>query len=192
MSTTVTYKGNTIGTADNSTVTLATAGTWMEADVAITDVSSGVSTTEYFAQDSDGYMVLDTQLSYLDRTRPFYVYKVVADGYETMIYKYNITQTMWEFDYNYNVYFNSGISNASHMSLTDGDTYRVTWDGDEYLLTPEYDSNNELYLGALLADDVPDRHPQYDFEIQHLYGYNWFIWSLDDTPHTVNVEHLVV
>ena len=93
MSTTVTYKGSTIGTATNSTVTLATAGMWMEADVAITDVSSGEATTEYYAQDLDGYMVLDTQLSYIDRTRPFYVYKVVADGYETMIYKHNIKPT---------------------------------------------------------------------------------------------------
>lgn len=43
MSSTITYKGNTIGTADNSTVTLATAGAWMEADVVVTDVSSGGS-----------------------------------------------------------------------------------------------------------------------------------------------------
>lgn len=154
--------------------------------------SDSVSTTDYFAQDSNGYMVLDTQLSHLDRTRPFYVYKVVVDGYETMIYNYNITQIMWEYDEFYAVYFNSGIANASNMSLTYGDTYRVTWDGVEYILTPDYDSNNELYLGSLLADERPDRNPQYYFEIQHLYGYNWFIWSLDDMPHSVNVEHLMV
>lgn len=41
MSTTVTYKGNTIATADNDTVTLETAGTWLENDITLEDVTSG-------------------------------------------------------------------------------------------------------------------------------------------------------
>lgn len=41
MSTTVTYKGNTITTAENETRTLKTAGKYMEADVVVTDVTSG-------------------------------------------------------------------------------------------------------------------------------------------------------
>lgn len=41
MSTTVTYKGNTITTAENQTRTLKTAGKYMEGDVIITDVTSG-------------------------------------------------------------------------------------------------------------------------------------------------------
>lgn len=41
MSTTVTYKGDVITTVDNETKTLATAGKYLEGNVAITDVSSG-------------------------------------------------------------------------------------------------------------------------------------------------------
>ena len=39
MSTTVTYKGNTLTTAENQTRTLKTSGKYMEGDVIITDVS---------------------------------------------------------------------------------------------------------------------------------------------------------
>ena len=41
MSTTVSYKGNTIATLDNETKTLTTSGTWLEDDIEITDESSG-------------------------------------------------------------------------------------------------------------------------------------------------------
>lgn len=41
MSTTVSYKGNTIATLNNETKTLTTGGTWVEADIQITDTSSG-------------------------------------------------------------------------------------------------------------------------------------------------------
>ena len=41
MSTTVTYKGNTIATVDNNTKTLETEGKYLEADVILTDVSGG-------------------------------------------------------------------------------------------------------------------------------------------------------
>lgn len=39
MSTTVSYKGNTIATVDNNTKTLTTAGTWLEADIVLTDTT---------------------------------------------------------------------------------------------------------------------------------------------------------
>lgn len=45
MSTTVNYKGNTIATLNNETKTLTTGGTWVEADIQITDTSSGGSGT---------------------------------------------------------------------------------------------------------------------------------------------------
>ena len=41
MSTTVSYKGNTLTTVSNQTKTLDTAGTWMEDDLVLTDLSSG-------------------------------------------------------------------------------------------------------------------------------------------------------
>lgn len=43
MATTVTYKGATLTTVDNTTKTLETAGTWMEDDLTLTDVSGGGS-----------------------------------------------------------------------------------------------------------------------------------------------------
>lgn len=46
MSTTVSYKGNTIATLNNETKTLTTAGTWVEGNIEITD--SGVSTNGVF------------------------------------------------------------------------------------------------------------------------------------------------
>ena len=60
MSTTVTYKGNTLTTVNNTTKTLKTAGKYMEGDVVLTDV-----TEEYIGgavyQDQDGYLVLSDQ-----------------------------------------------------------------------------------------------------------------------------------
>lgn len=45
MSTTVTYKGVTITTAENQTRTLATSGKWLEADIVIADVTQSSSGT---------------------------------------------------------------------------------------------------------------------------------------------------
>ncbi len=39
MSTTVSYKNNNIATVNNNTKTLNTAGTWLEADIVLTDIS---------------------------------------------------------------------------------------------------------------------------------------------------------
>ena len=41
MSTTVTYKGTEIASVENETKTLKTAGTWVEGDITLTDVTSG-------------------------------------------------------------------------------------------------------------------------------------------------------
>ena len=54
MSTTVNYKGNTIATLSNETKTLTTAGTWVEADVVITDTSSGIVPSGTINIDDDG------------------------------------------------------------------------------------------------------------------------------------------
>lgn len=43
MSTTVSYKGNTITTVNNETKTLSTSGKWLEGDITLTDVSGGGS-----------------------------------------------------------------------------------------------------------------------------------------------------
>ena len=55
MSTTVTYKGSTLTTVNNQTRTLDTAGTWLEDDITLVDVS--VTGDElYLYLDADGYI----------------------------------------------------------------------------------------------------------------------------------------
>lgn len=45
MSTTVSYKGNTIATVNNNTKVIETSGTWLEDDITLVDVSGGVTPT---------------------------------------------------------------------------------------------------------------------------------------------------
>ena len=54
MSTTVSYKGNTIATVNNNTKTLTTAGKYLEADVVLTDVTSGDTTVNPLSVTSNG------------------------------------------------------------------------------------------------------------------------------------------
>jgi hypothetical protein len=51
MSTTVTYKGQTLTTVENQTKTLNTAGTWVEGDFTLTDASLDISDTTATASD---------------------------------------------------------------------------------------------------------------------------------------------
>lgn len=55
MSTTVTYKGQTLTTVENQTKTLNTAGTWVEGDFTLTDVTQGGGewTTEGIAHNTE-------------------------------------------------------------------------------------------------------------------------------------------
>ena len=55
MSTTVTYKGNTLTTVSNATKTLKTAGKYMEGDVQLTDVSSTIVVSETY--DTNGGII---------------------------------------------------------------------------------------------------------------------------------------
>lgn len=67
MATTVTYKGETLTTANNQTRTLKTAGKYMEDDVVITDVSEGgsaiVVTEEVDATGGTNYIITAVDLS---------------------------------------------------------------------------------------------------------------------------------
>lgn len=55
MSATVSYKGSTIATINNTTKVLKTTGTWVEDDIKITAVDEAPNVT----QDQEGYVVLD-------------------------------------------------------------------------------------------------------------------------------------
>ena len=54
MSTTVTYKGNTLTTVTNDTATLETSGTWLEDDITLTDVSTIPTGTKSISITSNG------------------------------------------------------------------------------------------------------------------------------------------
>ena len=60
MSTTVTYKGNTLTTVDNNTKILETAGTYLEDDITLVDVTEGGGTGLVY-QDEEGFVVLDDE-----------------------------------------------------------------------------------------------------------------------------------
>ena len=60
MSTTVTYKGNTLATVNNNTKTLKTAGKYMEGDVTLTDVSSTVVVSETYDAGGGIITTIDT------------------------------------------------------------------------------------------------------------------------------------
>lgn len=67
MATTVTYKGQTLTTVDNTTKTLETAGTWMEDDLTLTDVSGGggVSLVDIFRKTyPSGDVVIDDDTAF--------------------------------------------------------------------------------------------------------------------------------
>lgn len=67
MATTVTYKGATLTTVDNATKTLETAGTWMEDDLTLTDVSGGggVSLVDIFRKTyPSGDVVIDDDTAF--------------------------------------------------------------------------------------------------------------------------------
>ena len=63
MSTTVSYKGNTIATLDNETKTLTTKGTWLEDDIEITDEKSGGEVLVVDTEDSNGGTIREITLT---------------------------------------------------------------------------------------------------------------------------------
>ena len=63
MSTTVTYKGETLTTVENETKTLETAGTYLEDDITLTDVSGGGGEPDHWVRPADW-----PDLSVLDRS----------------------------------------------------------------------------------------------------------------------------
>lgn len=63
MATTVTYKGQTLATVENQTKTLQTAGTWVEDDFTLTDVTqggSGMDADDLAVRNYTGDIVLDS------------------------------------------------------------------------------------------------------------------------------------
>ena len=77
MSTTVTYKGATLTTVDNDTVTLETAGKYCEDDFTLTDVSGGGGVQTAYV---DGVTATDV-LYYTDANMTFQSGRFIDDTY---------------------------------------------------------------------------------------------------------------
>ena len=86
MSTTITYKGNTIATAENETKTLETAGKYLEANVLVTDVTTPAYVNpwlypyNYGSEDASNYFF--TGKKNLQQTEPF----TSLDGQATIVF----------------------------------------------------------------------------------------------------------
>lgn len=65
MSTTVSYKGSTIATVDNNTKTLTTEGKYLEANIILTDVTSGGGSPKKFVMRPDAELVQSYSADYL-------------------------------------------------------------------------------------------------------------------------------
>ena len=65
MATTVTYKGATLTTVDNATKVLETAGTWMEDDLTLVDVSGGGSGSDFDDYMSGVDIAINSNITYL-------------------------------------------------------------------------------------------------------------------------------
>ncbi len=75
MSATVTYKGNTLTTVNNETKVLNTSGTWLEDNITITDVASGVTPAGTISIDDEGtydvtnYASAEVDIDYSSKVR---------------------------------------------------------------------------------------------------------------------------
>lgn len=64
MSSTITYKGETIATASNNTKTLKTAGKYLEDDITVTDTSSSITLQNKTATPTESVQTLQADAGY--------------------------------------------------------------------------------------------------------------------------------
>lgn len=171
MSTTVTYKGSTLTTVNNQTRVLETAGTWMEDDITLTDVTSGgapsqtqhtilfefedstsVSVTAYW----DGIFISDAILATVPTT---YGGKTVQQASLDNYVWYIKPSEDWSVLYDGSVTFSQGssynsiwIGSLGSLQPALGEVYRVTVDGTVYNLATHED-DGRIYIG----------NPKYDW-----------------------------
>lgn len=160
MSTTVTYKGNTIATLTNETRTLTTAGTWLDANISITDSSNSSSsvaashTIQLIFSDNTN---ADIDVYYNDNflntiitnfTPSTYNGKNIKTAYLDGIAWYdNSWETIYEdsvrwFKDDNNTYPYCWISDLTDINIEVGSTWRITYNNTVYNLTGVADGNS--------------------------------------------------
>lgn len=210
MSTTVTYKGSTLTTVNNQTRVLETAGTWMEDDITLTDVTSGGAPSQtqhtilFEFEDStsasitaywDGTFISDaikatTPTSYGGKT----VQEASIDGYTWYIKP----SENWNILFDESSTFQEGSPNNSiwipslaNLHPAVGEVYRVTIDGTVYNLTAHEDEG-VVYIGNPLYDWGTDDGSGVPFCLfNNNYGALQGWTELSAAEHTIKIEKQV-
>lgn len=169
MSSTVTYKGNTLTTVNNQTRVLNTRGTWLEDDITIVDVTSpsvsGSAISVVDTTDSKGGTVRTiTSVDISDTTA---VASDVAQG--KYFYTANGTKTAgtatgggsvasWETLYDNSTTISSGDTNWATLVYNEpfsaNETYRVTWgtNGTQYICQTAASPDSRVYDGYFIGN----------------------------------------
>ena len=143
MSTTVTYKGQTLTTVENQTKTLTTGGTWMEGDLTLTDVSGGGGGDDFPLHDGDSHVWMDLDQDYID-----YIGDVQIWFYQN---KSNGVEITWGDGSPVETVAGSGEKSPTHTYASAG-SYRI----DLHVVdgTMNFGHSTETIVGRFLASST--------------------------------------
>ena len=211
MSTTVTYKGSTLTTVNNQTRVLETAGTWLEDDITLTDVTSGGApsqtqhtilfefedtTTTSITAYWDGTFITDAikatvPTSYGGKT----VQEASIDGYTWYIKPSEDWTVLFDGSVTFssdNPYNSIWFGALGDLQPAVGEVYRVTVDGTVYNLTAHEDEGR-IYIGNPLYDWGNDDGSGTPFCLFNGgYGSLQGWTELSATAHTIKIEKQAV
>ena len=122
MSTTVTYKGQTLTTVENQTKTLQTAGTWVEGDFTLTDVTQGGGGLEYVS--GTATITQNTNVITHNANYNYYLWHAWIDDYSTITEDTNAAVEYWGF---YNADYDTRRMPMNIASLSNAATLTVRW-----------------------------------------------------------------
>ena len=164
MSSTVTYKGNTLTTVNNQTRVLNTRGTWLEDDITIVDVTAPSVSVIDTADSNGGTVRTITSVDISDTTA---VASDVAQG--KYFYTANGTKTAgtatgggsvasWETLCDNSTTISSGDPNWAVLVYNEpfsvNETYRVTWgtNGTQYICQTTASPDSRVYDGYFIGN----------------------------------------
>ena len=144
MSTTVSYKGNTLTTVDNNTKTLETEGKYLEADIILTDVSQSTPTLQ------------TKSVSYTPTTSQQTAQITADNGYDGL-QEVDVTANAMPSGTSKNTQIVQGTtrSNAtvltaigSELTVSKTGTYDIYWSGMRSNTSTSYTWGTQLYIGG--------------------------------------------